>query len=195
MDKKDQLVYLIQNRDVRAFEELFLEYHSRLVLFALKFTGDLQTAKDIVQDTFLNLWDNAEKIKSSPKAYLFQSVKNNSLNLNRHMKIVGSVKEELIRKINSIEKSVYLDSENPYQSLLEQEMEHKVEEVVYTLPNKCRLIFNMSRKEHLKNKEIALKLNISVKAVEKQISKALSVLRVELSEYLSLLFIILWKNL
>ena len=193
MDKKKQLLNDLKNKEVKAYEELFFKYNGRLVLYALKFTGDLQAAKDIVQDAFLNLWEKVDDINLSPKAYLFQSVKNNSLNYKRHLKIDHSVKDELAFKINVAEKMAYFDFNDPYYSLLELEMEQKIEKVVNSLPKKCLLVFNLSRKEHLKNKEIAEKLGVSVKAVEKHISKALSVIRLELSEYLGLLLFILIK--
>lgn len=194
MGKKKQLLYDLKNKEVKAYEILFFKYHGRLVLYALKFTGDLQAAKDIVQDTFINLWEKVDSINLSPKAYIFQSVKNKSLNYKRHLKIDHSVKDELAIKINVAEKMAYFDFNDPYYSLLELEMEQKIEKVVNSLPKKCLLVFNLSRKENLKNKEIAEKLGVSVKAVEKHISKALSVLRLELSEYLGLLLFILIKN-
>jgi len=188
---KEQILRELKNKEVKAYEELFFKYHGRLVLFALKFTGNLPAAKDVVQDTFLNLWEKVDNINLSPKAYLFQSVKNNSLNYKRHLKIGASVKEELAFKINAVEKLAYFDFNNPYYSLLELEMEEKINVTVNSLPPKCLQVFNMSRKGHLKNKEIAEKLGVSVKAVEKHISKALSVLRLELSEYLGILLLIL----
>ncbi len=194
MDKKEQLLLDLQSKEVKAYEELFFKYHGRLVLFALKFTGDLQSAKDIVQDTFMKLWEKMDNINLSPKAYLFQSVKNNSLNYKRHLKKGASVRDELAFKINAIENLAYFDFNDPYYSLLELEMEEKIQETIESLPPKCLKVFNMSRKDYLPNKEIAEKLGVSVKAVEKHISKALSVLRIELSEYLGLLLLILLKN-
>lgn len=194
MSKKEQLLSDFKNKKVKAYEELFFKYHGKLVLFALKFTGDLQAAKDIVQDTFLSLWKNADNINLSPKAYLFQTVRNTSLNYIRHLKIVTSVKDELAFKISFAEKLEYFDFKDPYYSLLELEMEQKIEKVINSLPEKCLLVFNLSRKEHLKNKEIADKLGVSLKAIEKHISKALSILRLELSEYLGLILLFLLTN-
>ena len=194
MGNKEQLLSGLKKREVKAYEELFFKYHGRLVLFAIKFTGDLQVAKDIVQDTFLSLWEKADQINSSPKAYLFQSVKNRSFNYLRHLKIDPAVKDVVSHKISFAERMEYFDFNDPYYSLLELEMEQKIEKAINSLPEKCLLVFNLSRKEHLKNKEIAEKLGVSIKAIEKHISKALSVLRLELSEYIGLLLLILLKN-
>jgi len=72
----------LKRKNIKAFEVLFFKYHGRLVLFANKFTGDLRISQDLVQDAFLKLWEKPEIISSieSPKAYLFQAVRNSCLN-------------------------------------------------------------------------------------------------------------------
>jgi RNA polymerase sigma-70 factor (ECF subfamily) len=178
--------------DIKAFEELYFKYHGRLVLFANKFTNDLKVSQDIVQDTFLKLWER-EDISSveSPKAYLFQAVRNGCLNHCRHLNIKHSVEEKLVAKINSTEKSVFFENKDPLRSLLEYEIDKKIDEIVASMPEKCRQVFILSRHEFLRNKQIAEKLGISVKMVEKHISKALFILRAGLSEYLVALIILL----
>jgi RNA polymerase sigma-70 factor (ECF subfamily) len=76
---------------------------------------------------------------------------------------------------------------NERTSLIERELENKLHEVLENLPERCKQIFLMSRFEHKKNREIAEELDISVKAVEKQISKALISIRLEMKDYLPLL--------
>jgi RNA polymerase sigma-70 factor (ECF subfamily) len=180
----------MDDKKLKDFEELFFRLHGRLVLFSLKFTGDMQAAKDIVQDTFLSLWEKADEINVSPKAYLFQAVKNTSLNYIRHTKISNNAKEQILAQINLIEQNVYTDFNNPYFSLLELELEEKIEKVINTLPPKSLEVFNLRREEHLKNKEIAERLGVSVKAVEKHISKVFAILRRELSEYMMIAILI-----
>lgn len=184
-------------RDLNFIQELFYKYHGRLVLFANKFTGDIQVSQDLVQDAFLKLWEKAE-IRStieSPKAYLFKAVRNNCLNHHRHISIKQSVEEQLSSKIDAQEQLVYSGLEDPMYSLLEMEMEEKVQNIIKSLPERCREVYKLSRYSFLKNKEIADKLGISVKMVEKHISKALTILRVELSEYLGLILLVLFKEL
>jgi RNA polymerase sigma-70 factor (ECF subfamily) len=189
---QEVLLPKLKRKDIKAYKKLFFKFHGRLVLFANKFTGDLQISQDLVQDAFLNLWktyDSQTKVES-PKAYLFQAVKNSCLNHQRHLKIKYSVEEKLVSKINSLEKSVYYAQDDPYQSLLELELERKIEETVDTMPDKCRQVYKMSRHNFLKNKQIANKLGISVKMVEKHISKALLIMRTGLSEYIGILLLI-----
>jgi len=176
----------LQKRNIEAYKELFFKYHSRLVLFANKFTDDIGISQDIVQDAFLKLWEKSEDLPNikSPKAYLFQAVKNSCLNHQRHLNIRHTAEEAMVFKLKTIEKSVYFDKNDPFQSLFEREVEEIVEQLINEMPEKCRVVYKMSRKELLKNKEIAEKLGISIKMVEKHISKALSILRSGLSEYL-----------
>lgn len=179
----------IKARDLKIFEELFYNYHGRLVLFANKFIGDMQVSRDLVQDAFVILWDKADQldIKQSPKAYLYQAVKNSCFNYNRHLSIVQSAENNLSNKIAELEKQVYQNSDSPYFSLIELELEEKIAEVIESMPEKCREVFKLSRFKHLKNKEIAEKLDISVKMVEKHISKALTILRRNLADYVGVL--------
>jgi RNA polymerase sigma-70 factor (ECF subfamily) len=179
----------IKSRDLKIFEELFFNYHGRLVLFANKFIGDMQVSRDLVQDAFVILWEKADQlnIKQSPKAYLYQVVKNSCLNYNRHLSIEHSAERTLANQISELEKQVYQNSDSPYFSLIELELEEKIAEVIESMPEKCREVFKLSRFEYLKNKEIAEKLDISVKMVEKHISKALTILRRDLADYVGVL--------
>lgn len=149
----------------------------------------MQVSRDLVQDAFVILWDKADEldIKTSPKAYLYQAIKNSCLNYNRHLNIVQNAESNLALKIAELEKEVYQDSSSPYFSLIEMELEEKIAEVIESMPDKCKEVFKLSRFEHLKNKEIAEKLGISVKMVEKHISKALIILRRDLAEYIGIL--------
>ncbi len=149
----------------------------------------MQVSRDLVQDIFFTIWEKANvlEIEVSPKAYLYQAVKNSCLNYKRHLNIKSSVEKELGKAINELEKQVYQNSESPYFSLLELEMDEKINDLIENMPEKCRRVFILSRFEHLKNREIATKLGISVKMVEKHISKALLILRRDLAEYISIL--------
>lgn len=180
-----------------AYRDLFYQYHGRLVLFAHKFTGDLQISQDIVQEAFLNLWEKSPSLNTleTPKAYLYQSVKNSCLNHLRHNKIRHTVEGRLLRHMQESEKVSMPDAGDPLESLLEQDVQDKIDEIIRSMPEKCRQVFLLSRHERLKNKEIAERMGVSVKMVEKQISKALLILRLRLSEYFSLaLLLLIQKN-
>ena len=176
---------IASNRQIDAFKEIFYKFHGRLVLFANKFTGDMQVSQDLVQDAFLKLWEKSESLSSveSPKAYLFTAVRNNCYNHLRHMNIKKATDDLLVHKINDLENSLYFDPDDPLKSLLETEITDKIEEIIGLMPEKCRQVYRLSRQEYKKNSQIAEEMGISVKMVEKYVSKALLLLRKGLLEY------------
>jgi RNA polymerase sigma-70 factor (ECF subfamily) len=165
-----------QHLDKQLFEQLFREFFSPLCNFACGYVNDLDTAKEIVQEVFINLWNKRETIvsDSTVKAYLYTSVKNRCLNYIRDHK-----------KFRSYILDVEIEAENmgfESDSLTQTEAQMKIQQAIETLPEKCKEVFILSRFDEMKYKEIADKLEISVKTVEAQISKALKILREELKE-------------
>ncbi len=171
--------------DKKAFEALFRGYFVKLCAFANKFTGDLDTSKEIVHDIFVSLWEKRDTIDpgKSLKSYLFASVHNRCLNYIRDNKKFDRG-DYLIEKIDNEYQDI------PGEGLDESELKKKIAKALDTLPGKCRQIFEMNRFEQLKYKEIAEKLDISVKTVETQMSKALKVLREQLKDYLTICIVI-----
>lgn len=167
----------IKNSDAKAFETLFHFYYGYLCLYAQKIIKNKAASEEIVQDFFVKLWEKRAQltIETSVKNYLFRSVKNLCLNFIQHNK----TKESYARQILS-------EAEN-YSSLEEYfpeiDLAGKIEESIRLLPEKRREIFRLSREEGLKYREIAIKLNISVKTVEAQMSMAIKSLRDNLSKY------------
>ena len=176
----------IRNLNEQVFEQLFRDYFKPLTAFAKKYTGDIDSAKELVHDVFLNLWTKRAEIDpdKSVKSYLYTSTYNRSLNYIRDNK-----------KFNK-DVSVEFESEKnqnwEFSSHVDTiELEEKINRTIEQLPQKCREVFVLSRFEGLKYNEIADKLGISVKTVETQISKALLTLRTELKEYLTVFLIFL----
>jgi RNA polymerase sigma-70 factor (ECF subfamily) len=171
-------------RNPELFDEIFRHYSTPLFYYASKFVED-EAARDIVQDVFVKLWtDQNLSIKLSLNALLFTMVRNSCFQQLEKQKVRNKYVESTKLSIQEDELRFYIDERT---SLIELEMETKLTEVLDGLPERCRQIFKMSRFENKKNKEIAEELNISVKAVEKQITKALSTIRIELKDYLPLL--------
>jgi len=158
--------------DISGFEALFQVNYEPLARTAYRIVKDKDIAEDIVQDVFCRLWEKKDSlnITDSLKSYLFKSTINQSLNYLKKIKNAG-VREELFSfetaaDVNSTEYTIAL-----------KETSGLVETAVGLLPDACRTIFVLSRYENLSYKEIALKLNISVKTVEAQMTKALKHLR------------------
>ncbi len=172
--------------DESSFEKLFREHFNGLTYFAITFVKDDEAAREIVQEAFLNLWERREEIDLSRpvKSYLSTTVRNRCLN---HLRNNRKFSKELLDIEQATENNFF---EQP-DKLVEAEIRAKIARSIDELPEKCREIFVMSRSGNLKYHEIAHKLQISVKTVETQMSKALQHMRLRLGEYLTILLLIL----
>lgn len=168
------------------FDELFRHYSKPLFYYAVKFVKE-EAAKDIVQDIFLRLWsDHSITVSESLNSLLFTMVRNSCLQQLEKQKVRKKYQESVKLRLQEEELRYYIEEKS---GLIEQELEDKLNEVLNSLPKRSRQIFMLSRFENKKNKEIAVELEISLKAVEKQITKALATIRVEMKDYLPLLMI------
>lgn len=167
----------IKRGDEKAFETLFRAYYPFLCMYATQLLKDPSAAEEIVQELFVRLWEKRKdiNIETSVKNYLFRAVKNHCLNHVRHSKI----KDEYFRIIQS-EQNIF--SEEDFES--QTELMQKIDESIASLPEKRREIFRLSRQEGLKYKEIAAKLNVSIKTVETQMGFAIKSLREMLKDFL-----------
>jgi RNA polymerase sigma-70 factor (ECF subfamily) len=158
---------------LESFERLFKNQYHNLVLSAYRIVYDKAFAEDIVQDVFLKLWQKKEEITVSENlpAYLHRAVVNHAIN---HQK---TKYKRLVERRNEWDELLVSDIQNTDQSLLNQEFENKVDSAIASLPDAARTIFMLSRFETMTNKEIAEKLDISIKTVEKHMTTALKHLR------------------
>jgi RNA polymerase sigma-70 factor (ECF subfamily) len=173
------------NINISDFESIFKEHYPELCGFANKFLRDLDAAEEIVQSIFVKLWENRSEITvgNNVRSYLFSAVRNGCLNQIKHLKIKEEYKAYNQREIN--QNAYYIDKE-----IEASELELKINASIASLPEKRKKIFMLSRYEGLKYKEIAEKLNISVKTVEHQMGSAIKQLRHDLAEYMVLLTIV-----
>ncbi len=155
-----------------AYRQLFDQYYQKLVVFACKYLEDLESARDIVQEFYLYLYESRHSIsiQTSLKSYLYSAVKNRCLNQVRH--------EQVKEKHRNMSRSEANVSDPDLEEMMDAvELEARVYEIVTKLPEKCRQIYIMSRVDGKRNREIADELNLSVRTVETQISKALKSLK------------------
>lgn len=164
--------------DEKAFETIFRHYYPHLCLYASRVLKNTAAAEEIVQELFVLLWERREEteIETSVKNYLFKAVKNHCLNYIKH----NQIKNEYSRKILAETNTFSPDDEIETQTELFQ----KIEESISGLPEKRQEIFRLSRQEGLKYREIAEKMNISVKTVETQMGMAIKTLREKLRDFL-----------
>lgn len=151
--------------------------------YAERILGDTESAREITQELFLHLWAKEAPfpLSSSLKSYLFTAIHNRCLNHLRHLKVREQYQELVQHEWNQPSISPYFP--DPFLAA-------KINEAIDQLPDQCRRVFRMSRYQFLKNAEIAVELGISVKAVEKQIGRALKYLRESLKEYLPVVLIL-----
>lgn len=145
----------------------------------MEYVKDIDIAREIVQEVFTRLWEKKEHIEDdgNPVSYLGTSVRNRCLNYLRDNKKFST---GLIEIEGLGEEHVYIEQDE----LVTAELKRKIEDAITALPDKCRKIFLLSRMEGMKYMEIAGELDISVKTVEAQMSKALRIMRDKLDDFI-----------
>lgn len=166
------------------FEDIFNLYHDKLLTIAKNYVMQEEDAKEIVLDAFLKLWKKRKdrNIHSHLSGYLFVMVKNACLD---HLR-KKSRQLDLHGRSEQIENWINYQalSDKGATDILKNELEDQIKTGIALLPEKCRNVFIKSRVDGLSHKDISEELEISVKTVENQISKALKHMRLHLQEYL-----------
>ena len=193
--KADELFDQVKAGDQKAFEQLFSIYFARLNDFAKNVVRDDVISQDIVQEVFVKVWESSAEIESiNLEAFLFRLVRNRCIDYIKHIKVVNNRMQEvnISSKYEELYRIDFIGNE-PYV-LIEQELKAKIERTIQGLPERCREVFIMSRMDGLKNKEIAEKLDINIKNVERHISRAMQSFRQNFSEELPIALILLVLN-
>jgi len=166
--------------DKASFEEIYRQYWSKLYIYAFNVLKEKEICEDIVQEVFVNLWRKRDDVQISDlNSYLYQSVKYQIFNHFRKSRY----KKQLLSKLNLINAQYKID-----ELYEKKELQADIKDAVSKLPEKRRIIFNMSRYDELPDKEIAENLNVSVQTVKNQISASLKFIRKSLKKFYFLLF-------
>ncbi len=139
-------------------------------------SGDPKIAEDIAQQTFIKIWDNRQKLfvsKNKLKRYLFKVAYNLFIDSQRK-------KKKEFQLLENLKQQAYLDMADADTSLFEERLK-KVEKEIDNLPEQCKKVFIMSKREGLKYREISEQLHISIKTVEVHMAKAMKRLRAQLT--------------
>ncbi len=159
-------------------EGLFRNYFEPLSRLAMKYIGDFDNSKDVVHEVFMAFWQKFDSLPEDTryKSYLFTAVRNKSLNYLRDKK----------KHLDIQDAELHISAESG-TSLETEELVREINYALNLLPDRCRQVFELSRYEGLKYSQIAERLEISVKTVEAQMSKALRLMREHLKDFLVLL--------
>ncbi len=175
-DQSSVWIKRLQQGDLQSFDIVYKQYSQRLYGFAFSILKNHEDSKEIVQETFLKLWNTREKLKSdqSLKAYLFKISYNISIDLIRFR--LKNEKYFNYLKLHFSEDAGDVESLADFNALTEE-----LQKITDEFPEQRRKIFRMSREEGLTHAQIAEKLGISPKTVENHINLALKTVRKKLS--------------
>jgi len=173
---KSEIFVKIKKGDQKAFKIIFDQFYRYMTTVSWRIVADSNTAEDITQEAFVELWNRKELLPDDLmiKSYLRKIVINKSLNFIK--------KKKNKTWDNTPLENSYVDESHDFQQIDYLSMQETITKTVDNLPNKCRIIFSLSRFEELSHKEIAKKLNISTKTIESQITIALKRIRKALKE-------------
>ncbi|MFD2570869.1 RNA polymerase sigma-70 factor [Spirosoma soli] len=173
-----ELIVAIQSGDTAAFQAIYRKYWRQLFNFASQAVRDTDDAKDLIQDLFTDLWQNRSAIRPETfsTAYLYAALRHKLLDRIRKQ----TVRQDYARLIAAT--TTGLDNTTESAVLTSDFTEH-LQEGMNLLPDRCRLIFQLSRFDNQSVEEIADQLQLSPQTVKNQLSKALQLLRANLHEY------------
>jgi RNA polymerase sigma-70 factor (ECF subfamily) len=180
-----RLIALLGKQDEKAFEDVFKTHYRSLHAYAFTLLKDEVMAEEMVQTIFYKLWERSENItiSGSIAAYLYRAVHNECLNYLKHLKVRSDHQLHVSHRAGQ-------DSDSASKRLHLKELDERLRKALNDLPEQCRTIFQMSRFEELRYREIAERLDISVKTVENQMGKALKILRSKLVDFLVLFLLV-----
>ncbi|MBP8678131.1 MAG: RNA polymerase sigma-70 factor [Bacteroidales bacterium] len=169
------IVIRVKEGDIKSFESLFRSYYLPLLYYSTGITGREDISEEIIQEFFYNLWKNRQELKitKSIKSYLFNSIRNRSIDYCRKRKYEESPSEnlEILGRIS--------EEPSPVELMEAEELNSIIKTGLKKMPARRRDIFLMSRLGNKKHEEIASLLSLSVKTVEAEMGKALKLLKKE----------------
>lgn len=161
--------------DEASFNHFYKKEVNHVFRFIVAKNKNRDEAFDVVQEAFIKIWNNCDKFDiDKAKSYLLSTARNIFLNIKKHEKVVRDYEQQ--------NNNLYLETQTPEATLRQKEFKEKLEHAIDALTASQREVFLLNRIEGKKYKEIALLLNISVKAVEKRMSGALKSLREKIEE-------------
>lgn len=181
--------------DQAAFTYFYEKYFNRIQTFCVQYIYDKDEAENLAQEALLHLWQSCESIDSinGIQSFLYTYAKSKCLNIIRHNKVKDRFKNDVLN-VKENELNIEILNSISFDTLELTELERIIHESINELPTKTREVFIKKRFENKKNAEIAEEMQVTLKAVEAHMTKALKILKTKLSDYLFLLFILICNN-
>lgn len=166
--------------DPPSWDSAFEAYYGQLCDYVLGFVGSAEVAEELVQDLFLHLWDTRGPRDAArlTRSYLFVAARNRALKYLRHRRVAQAWIDRMSREEMPA-------AETPEDACLEAELRAAVEQAVAELPDRCRAIFLLRRRDHLSYGEIAARAGVSLGTVKSHMWRAAALLRDKLAPYLA----------
>lgn len=189
MIKDKELLDQLKNNEKLAIEKIYNLYWEDLFLSAFNLLKNKEACEEIVQDVFITVWEKRTELQITYtlKGYLYGMVRFKVLNFLR-----SNSKEYPTDDTEGIEKRFQCIT--PETNLIYKEYEVYLESIIQSLPEKGREVYLLSRYEQLSNKEIALRLNISLKTVENHMTKSLAIIKKAIQNLIVIDFLLSLTN-
>jgi RNA polymerase sigma-70 factor (family 1) len=183
-----ELIALLAQDNMEAFTELYQRYWDKIFAVAMHRLGDVEETEEIVQEIFLSLWARRKSLQLTHGLHTYLSVA-------VKYKVIDHLARQHCRQlqINNLTNTPAVNPNTTAEWLDEKELRTQLEKTIGALPEKCRIVFLLSREDNKTYAEIAAQLNISKKTVEAHMSKALSTLRQSLKVATPLFLLLLEK--
>lgn len=190
MNIEQEIIDALGKRDKKVFESLYKTYYKQLFAVAFRYVKQAPAAEEVVHDVFLMIWKKADQlsIQYSIKSYLYKAVVNSSLNYIKKEK-TETGKQEAYMKLRVTEDTENDDNERKESLLI------SLEKAIEILPPKCKEVMYLSRFGKLKQQEIAVQMQISVKTVKNHLTYGFQKLRehLEQQQHIGLVLLFLLK--
>lgn len=180
LDLKELWTKVAMENDHKSFEKFFILLNTKLIKFCELYVYKREIAEEIVADVFVNFWNQRIKLLQvhNLETYIFISVKNRSLN---HIKKNSAI--QLIQIEDSHKE--FAAYGNPEAEIEKKELFFKLDQAIDTLPQQCKIVFQLVKEDGMKYKEVSEILNISHKTVQTQVLRAMQKLSKEMMPYLN----------
>jgi RNA polymerase sigma-70 factor (ECF subfamily) len=186
-DDNTVLMESLINGEEKAYKFLLNKFHRKLNAYALTLVNDHSMAQDIVQNVFLKTWKNRNKLNPefSIQSFLYKSIYNEFINSYQQNRAMMLLQQKYVESMHQVVETTDESSIEQMLTIINREIEY--------LPPKCQQVFILSKKEGLTNIEIAEHLDVSIKTVEAQISKAFKILKEKLKDNYNVMLFLLFS--